>query len=110
MAKKTRSMRRAENARESAAPKVPNSTPVATVTAPKVPPSTNVASAQSQTTNAKRTARPTRTSETAPRLTSADLARDMAFVRYDLRRIGILASTIFALLIALALILPRVMG
>lgn len=110
MAKKSRSARRAENAREMAAPRVPNAAPVATVAAPKVPAHANIGTTASPTTRAPRTARPPRTTESAPRLSSADLARDMAFVRYDLRRIGLLATTIFALLIALAFILPRVMG
>ncbi len=107
MAKKSRRTRREENMREVAPPRVPNSMPTASVTTTGLAtPTAPVA------TRPTRPVRPARTAEapTITRFNSAEMERDYAFVRYDLKRILLLASTIFILLIALAFILPRFTG
>lgn len=106
MAKKSRRTRREEGLREVAAPRVPNSLSSATTTTAPRPVSTPSIPA------APRAPRPTRatTTDSGARLNQADLARDMTNVRQDLRKIVILATALFAILIVLAFVLPQVLG
>jgi hypothetical protein len=105
MAKKTRRARRADSVRDLAPPRVPYSVPV--VTGSGSPPSAPTAAIARP-----RTGRPTRSSSetTTARLTAADMGREFAYVRQDLKKIAILATSLFAILIALAFILPQVLG
>lgn len=106
MAKKTRRMRREEGIREVAAPRVPNSLSSAASPAPTTRP---VSTPTIPT--APRAPRPARTvTDTGARLNQADLSRDMANVGRDLRRITILATALFAILIILAFVLPQILG
>lgn len=103
MAKKSRRTRREEGLREVAAPRVPNSLSSATTSAPR-PVSTPTIPA------APRAPRPSRTTtDTGARLNQAELSRDMAGVRQDLRKIVILATALFVILIVLAFVLPQVL-
>lgn len=101
MAKKSRRIRREEGMREVTAPRVPNSMPTATQTGVARPVTP---------TPGRQTTRPGRVTETSSRLSQADLNRDFAHVRQDLRKIAILATSLFAILFALAFILPQILG
>lgn len=106
MAKKTRRMRREEGVREAAAPRVPNSLTSAS-SAPSAPRPMSAAPVAA----APRAPRPTRaTADSGARLNQVDLARDMTNVRHDLTRISILAVALFVILIALAFVLPQILG
>ncbi len=106
MAKKSRRTRREEGIREVAAPRVPNSltSAAAPVSRPISTPSIPAAP------RAPRPTRTTTTSDTGGRLNQADLSRDMASVRTDLRKITILATALFAILVILAFVLPQILG
>ena len=106
MAKKSRRTRREESVREVTAPRVPNSlSSAATTSAPRSVSTPTIPAAP----RAPRSTRPT-TTESGARLNQADLIRDMTNVRHDLRKIVILATALFAILIVLAFVLPRVLG
>jgi hypothetical protein len=111
MAKKSRRMRRAENERETSAPRVPYSTPVATPEAPAAAVSTAPRQAASAST-ARRAARAQRGGDVpaSARLGAEELERQHKYIVQDLKRIGVLATVLFGALIALAFILPQVLG
>lgn len=111
MAKKSRRMRKLEGAGPAAPPRVPyiggGTAPGATSTGASV--QSSAASRPSVPNLPGRRGRGAVESVVA-RIGNSEMARELDYVRGDLRRIVLLAGTLFVLLIALALILPRVMA